>query len=217
MDALLKPAALRTQMSGTGLITQTRRGKSLTAPAVILLQYPDKMRIEVQDPVGSTLRLLIIDGPTFWLYQNNAKVNVSGPLSALPAEFRFPFSAEDLVRVFLARPRWENFRDVLAEDGPKVGAKTSFGYEELRWDPSALTPSEWTDSFGNGRMVTARFEEFEAREGARFPTKIRLVEPAQDTSVLLVWKDWQPSVPQDKKLFQIPPTRDFGRPTKALR
>jgi outer membrane lipoprotein-sorting protein len=204
-------------MSGTLLLTTERNGKSVTVPAVMLVQYPDKLRLEIQDPVGSTLALLIIQGERFWLYQKDRRENLTGPLSAIPSEVRFPFNAEDLTRVFLARPYWSAFEGMAVGEGFKVSRATKTGRETLAYDSRELTPVSWRSESKGFSAATAAFEEFEARDGARYPTRIRLSANAGGKSVLVVWKDWQPSVAKTKNHFEIPPSQDFGRPTKALR
>lgn len=217
MAELEKRSGVRSEMSGTLLFTTQHKGKSVTAPAVMLVEYPDKLRLELQDPVGSTLGLLVISGDQFWLYQKNRKENLTGPLKAIPSEVRFPFNAEDLVRVLLARPYWSQFQGAKVGEGNKVSRATKGGTETVAYDPKELSPESWRTENKGFPAATATFEEFEAREGARYPTKIRLATEEGGRSVLVVWKDWQPSVPKTKNLFEIPPAQDFGRPTKALR
>lgn len=217
---LEKRSSVRKEMAGTLLFTTEQNGKSVTAPAVMLVEYPDKLRLELQDPVGSTLGLLVINGDTFWLYQKNRKENLTGPLRAMPSDIRFPFNAEDLVRVFLARPYWSEFRGPV-EKGNAITRSTKLGRETVVYNPSELSPVSWRSEFKDFPAGTATFEEFEARDGARYPTKIRLSSEQGGRSVLVVWKDWETSVPRKasggKNPFDIPPPHDFGRPTKALR
>ena len=67
------------------------------------------------------------------------------------------------------------------------------------------------------RIVT--YEEYEAKSGVLYPTRIRLFTrraDGQDDSLLIVWDEWEPTIPKNEKLFQIPQPQAFGRPTKAL-
>lgn len=204
-------------MSGTLLFTTTQKGKSVTAPAVMLVEWPDKLRLELQDPVGSVLGLLVINGDRFWLYQQNRKENLTGPLSAMPVEVQLPFDAERLVRVFLARPDWAAFRDAPLGEGNTLRRPIDGGTEFVSYDAGSFTPESFGLETKGGARMLAEYDDYTAQSGLRFPTKVRLSNEAIHRSVLLVWKDWQPTVPQEKKLFQIPQQRDFGRPTKALR
>lgn len=201
-------------MAGTIRITQAENGKSLTAPGVLLLQWPDKLRLEVQDPVGSTLFLLVIEGGRFWLYNQERKENLSGPVKSLPTGVSLPFNSEDLVRVLLARPRLEAFTRAVVKAN-SAEATTGKTKEFLRWDASRYQPEEWSREPAGQAAVTARYEEFAAKGGVLYPTKIRLNRENQ-RSALVVWDEWETTIDGEKKLFQIPPSRQFGRPTKAL-
>lgn len=213
---LQKNSESREAVSGTLLFTTTNKGKSVTAPAVMLVEWPDKLRLELQDPVGSVLGLLVISGDRFWLYQQNRKENLTGPLSAMPVEVQLPFDAKSLVRVFLARPDWQAFRDAPLGEGNLLKRPTPSGTEFVSYD-SGLAPKTFGIEAKSGARMVVEYDDYTAQAGLRFPTKVRLTNEAINRSVLLVWKDWQASVPQEKKLFQIPQQRDFGRPTKALR
>lgn len=194
------------------LLTHTQRGRAVTTPAILLVAAPDRLRLELQDPVGSLLGLLVIKGDQFWLYRHDARENLTGPLARLPADLGLPFRAEDLARVILARPYFERF----AGSAANAGAVEKNG-ETLRWSTDPLEPREWTRREPNVGLFGATYEEYESRSGTRFPTRVKLREEATQREVLVAWKDWEPSVPKDEKLFQIPQQQQFGRPTKALR
>ena len=203
------------------LLTHTQRGRAVTTPAILLVAAPDRLRLELQDPVGSLLGLLVIKGDQFWLYRHDARENLTGPLARLPADLGLPFRAEDLARVILARPYFERFAGApagerFAKSAAKAGTVEANG-ETLRWSTDPLEPREWTRREANGGLFGAVYEEYESRSGTRFPTRVKLREEATQREVLLAWKDWEPSVPKDEKLFQIPQQQQFGRPTKALR
>ncbi len=206
-------------MSGTIYLTQTQGEKSLRAPGVLLLRWPDQLRLEVQDPLGSTQVLLIMDGGRFWLYQQNRKENLTGPVAkllAVPEIPNLPFG-KNLAGYFLGRLEWERWQKAQVEGN---GATLSLGEgaESLEWDESHQL-SKWSRLAPKpGAAYSLQYQEFEFRAGTLYPTKIRWQseggnKPGQTVSVS--WEDWQPSVPE-KNLFQIPPAQDFGRKTKAL-
>lgn len=202
-------------MSGTIRITQTVEGKSVTIPGVLLVSWPGSLRLELQDPVGSVLALLLVEGDRFWLYQQNRKENLTGPIAKLPTGFSLPFVAEDLVRVILARPDLEKFKSAPAEGNRVELAK---GQEALSWSGDRFQIQEWVKKIPGAPLSRANYEEYASRSGALYPTKLRLTSGAgekSERSALVVWVDWEPKV-YDKKIFQIPPSRDFGRKTKAL-
>lgn len=202
-------------MSGTIRITQTVEGKSVTIPGVLLVSWPGSLRLELQDPVGSVLALLLVERDRFWLYQQNRKENLTGPIAKLPTGLSLPFVAEDLVRVVLGRPDLEKFKAVASEGNRAELVK---GQEALSWSESRFLVEEWMKKIPGAPSSRANYEEYSSKAGALYPTKLRLtsgVGEKSERSALVVWVDWEPKV-YDKKTFQIPPSRDFGRKTKAL-
>ena len=199
---MMKNAAKRSAMSGELLVTSELDGKSVTIPAVLLAQWPDKFRLELQDPVGGMLTLVVVNGGSFWLFERGRKEILTGPLKKIPFPLLPKGGAEDLLRLFLARP------------DPARGRKG----DVLEWDDELREPLAWKRTEAGAR-ASAVWEDYEFRDGARYPTKLRLSGPAADgksREVLLVWKDWQPSVPSEQKLFQIPQQQTFGLKIKAL-
>ena len=199
---MLKNGEKRTAISGELLLTTELEGKSVTIPAVLLASWPDKFRLELQDPVGGMLALVVVNGERFWLFEKERKENLTGPLSRIPFPLLPKGGAEDLLRLFLARPDLGRGRKG----------------DTVEWDETLKEPLAWRRAEG-GRKSAAIYEDYEFRDGARYPTKLRLSGPTADgksREVVLVWKDWQASVPDVQKLFQIPQQQTFGRPTKAL-
>ncbi len=177
-------------------------GKSVTVPAVLLALWPNQLRLELQDPVGGMLALVVVNGKEFWLYQRERPYILTGPLGKNPFSLLPRGSAEDLLRIFLARP-------------PIREQRSS---EKITWDEKMQEPLVWSRKEKRGAL-SASYEDYEFREGARYPTKLRLSSPGEDgrmQEVILVWKDWKPSVPSGQKLFQIPQQQTFGRKIKAL-
>ena len=80
--------------------------------------------------------------------------------------------------------------------------------------------NDYKATMATGYAASAAFyEDYEFKSGLHYPTKIRLIGPGPDgkeSQILLAWKDWEPSVPAEKKLFQIPQQQTFGRKIKAL-
>lgn len=177
-------------------------GKSVTVPAVLLALWPHQLRLELQDPVGGMLALVVVNGEEFWLFQKERPYILRGPLAKIPFPLLPRGSAEDLLRVFLARPPIREQRSL----------------EKITWDEKMQEPLAWKREVKGG-AVSASYDDYEFREGARYPTKLRLSSPGSDggmQEVILVWKDWKPSVPSGQKLFQIPQQQTFGRKIKAL-
>jgi outer membrane lipoprotein-sorting protein len=208
----------REAMAGTILLTRTAEGRSVTAPGVLLVQWPDKLRLELQDPVGSLLGLLVVNGGRFFLYQHDRKENLTGPLSRLPGSAFGQLGQEDLARIFLARPELEGFRGATVTGG-KASATVEGARQTLSWSGRHLL-EEWTQQSPEGPFSSAQFDSYEFREGALYPTRVRLRRSGgglPEESMLIAWREWEPAVSRQKNLFEIPVEQRFGRPTKALR
>ncbi|MGZ3654581.1 MAG: hypothetical protein ACXVB9_16195 [Bdellovibrionota bacterium] len=216
---IAKNTEKRGAVSGNLLVTGEFEGKSVTTPAVLLVEYPDKLRLELQDPVGGILVLLVLNGDRCWLYQRDRDVIYTGAASRLPFGMIPHLSPQELVRVFLARPD----ADHLSRSAPLGEGKAQYRsgdlLETILWDSSLAEPSEWRISHAGKGGSSALYENYEFKSGLRYPTKIRLAASAPggvQREIALAWKDWEPSVPKEKKLFQIPQQESFGRKIKAL-
>jgi hypothetical protein len=205
VDDLIRNSEKRDAVSGNLLVTTELEGKSVTAPAVLLAAFPDRLRLELQDPVGGVLALLVLNGDRFWFYAHDRAEILTGPVRDLPPGLLPRLSAGDIVRFFLARPYADRLRRARLESG-----MAEFQGETVRWDGNLAEPSAW--SVGD---ASATYEDYEFRSGLRYPTRIRLAGGSR--AVTLAWKDWEPSVPGEKKLFQIPQHETFGRKIKELR
>ncbi|HEY8278871.1 MAG TPA: hypothetical protein VIH99_04565 [Bdellovibrionota bacterium] len=202
----------------------------MTVPVILMAEWPDKFRFELQDPLGGTLALLVLNGEQFWLYQRERPEVLTGHI--LKLQFSpFPFSAaKDAAGIVLAHPPFEIDRSI-SPVHPEVELTEGRAVAHLNtirqtatWDGDfqltgyALT-IEGTSL--DGRVINeAKYEDYEFKSGSHFPTKMRVsggsavVGKKQEATI--VWKDWELSVPNEKKLFQIPQQQTFGRKIKAL-
>jgi len=204
-------------MSGTVTFTHSSGGKALSTPGVLLVEWPGSLRLEVQDPVGSMLLLLVVSEGKFWLYDQSRRENLTGPLKSLPPGLVPSLQPEEILRVFLARPPLDTFKQAPVE-GMSAVVREETREHFLRWD-SSFFPREWVIKQRGGAEEGVTWDDFTFRDGVHYPGKVRLrrMLPGQaDQSALILWNDWEPSVPKEKKLFHIPPAQGFGRPTKAL-
>jgi hypothetical protein len=216
-------AEKRTGISGTLYVTAKIGAKSITAPAVMLVRWPDKFRLEAQDPVGGTLMLLVVNGSEFWLYQKGRPEILTGQLKFLPAPLRMITGGKDIVRAFLARPpleEWKNpvlsGREARPRAAPDLGAVRP---AKVSWDGRQLEPEVWEQTLSNGGKSVFEYDDYATHAGVSFPEKIRVTHTDPDDisqASTFAWRDWQPNVPEEKKLFQIPQQQRFGRKIKAL-
>jgi outer membrane lipoprotein-sorting protein len=222
VDDLVHNSEKRVAVSGNLMVTTEVNGKSVSTPAVLLAEFPDKLRLELQDPVGGILGLLVVNGDRCWLYLHDKPEIFTGPVDRLPFGLFPHVSGEELVRIFLARPYAEHLRNSGLQADRAVFQKNELS-ETVLWSDSPAEPKEWRSSrTGQGEFV-ATYEDYEFKAGARYPTRLKLaVKDAEknERDLTLAWKDWEGSVPQSdskgKKLFEIPQQNTFGRKIKAL-
>jgi outer membrane lipoprotein-sorting protein len=215
-DSLLRlqrNCELRKAISGTAFFTSKVNGKSVSAPAVILAKWPDRLRIELQDPAGGLLGLMVFAEGKFWFYQHDRPEILTGSIRSFPSEHMAGVSATDLVRVFLARPPFEKVPVDAVRNGEANFHLGPFA-ETIRWDEKTLQPLQWVEVKGDGSSSLAEFGDYEFRQGAHYPRLFSLKQGERQS--IVSWREWEPSVPEEKKLFQIPQQQTFGRKIKAL-
>lgn|GEM_PF-4468633 len=217
LNRLEKNVAKRDSVSGNLMVTAELNGQSVSVPAVLLVSYPDKFRLEVQDPVGGLIALVVVNGEQFWLFERERNEILTGALSKIPFPLIPKGGSEDLVRYFLARPYIERVRRGEVRDSRSV-LREQMLRETVEWS-DVPEPVLWKREVNGRTQIRAEYDDYEAKDGLRFPSKLRLTGVGNDgklRQVLLVWKDWLASVPSEQKLFQIPQQQTFGRKIKAL-
>ena len=218
LSDLVKNSEKRSAVSGNLFVTTELGGRSVTMPAVLLVEFPDHLRLELQDPMGGIVALLVLNGPRAWLYMRDRPEIFTGPADKLPLSLFPTSSVEELVRVFLARPYAERLNKAALSDGKAVFREGGL-LETLLWDGRVAEPEEWRRSRAGKGGLSALYEDYEFKAGLRYPTMIKLAgadSEGNQRRITLAWKDWDPSVPEEKKLFQIPQQETFGRKIKAL-
>jgi hypothetical protein len=217
VEALEKNSVKREAVSGELLVSSEVDGRLATAPAVLLAEFPDKLRLELQDPVGGLLVLLVMNGDRFWLFERERSEILTGPVKKIPFPLLPRGSAEDLVRLVLARPYVERLRR-----GELAGGKVVFRepplVETVAWDRTH-EPTLWAREVAGKKQMSAQYEDYTFQSGLRFPAKLILSgwgSDGKERRATLVWKEWQASVPREKKLFLIPQQQTFGRKIKVL-
>jgi outer membrane lipoprotein-sorting protein len=214
LQRLQRNAEQRKAMAGTAFYTNKLSGKAVRAPAVVLVRWPDSLRLELQDPAGGLLGLILVSGERFWLYRHDRPEILTGPLKSFP-EWQLPqgAGASDLLRIFLARPPFEKVPVTAVRDGEASFAAGGIA-ETILWDGKSLQPRKWTELRASGEFMEVTYDDFAFRSGAHYPGTITFSQ-GNDLSVIQ-WREWEPSVPDEQKLFQIPQQQTFGRRIKIL-
>jgi hypothetical protein len=201
----------RMEMSGSVKFTQETEKGSITLPGTFVLRWPDQARLEVQDPFGGVQFLLILNKENFWMYRSDWKENLQGKISDLGNFSSIPIRGENFLPIFLSKPD-------LAEFTQKGDVLLGAGSQEIRWDHRYQLAS-WSFSLGDRGRGSAKYLDWASQSGALYPTKLQLVleKEGKSRSIFLQWDDWSSEAPKRSSIFQIPPSTDFGKTTKALR
>jgi hypothetical protein len=225
LDSVIANIEKRSQISGTLFVTarQGAENKEVTLPAVMLVQWPDKMRLEIQDPVGGTLALFVVNGPDFWFYDKQRPEILTGPLSKLPSSLGVVSGGSEFVRAMLARPPLDQWKNPVLENHTATpfppADLTKMLHAQIKWSDRIREPEQWFMNKPDGGNDTFDYEDYQTHSGHSFPEKIRVTHVGGNGDLgtaTFAWKDWQPFVPQEKNLFQIPQQQRFGRKIKAL-
>ena len=185
----------RTALSGNGSISIVTKEQNISAPGVLVLQWPNKLRLEVQDPMGATQALLIFNEQQFWWDDTKQNKPVIGPLNhpSLQNIVPIPLSGTSLIGALLGRVDTE----VITDQSLRLGEPLSALY-----------------TFSNNRVVRVEYESYETVGGLSYPSLIRIVLQVAGTETSrLVWRwsDAQPNGGALPQIFQIPPE---GAPKK---
>lgn len=169
-------------MSGTGTISW-RDKKSIAAPAVLLVEYPSKLRLEVMDPVGGIQALLIFNQKEFWWEDRQAKKAWTG------------IATESNLKKFLALP----VDPVLFVMG--IGGQT-FAFQDFDFNENLNEVDRWKAK----PNIQIYYDDYAVRFGKQYPKSVRfLVGDGPEQKVLTwEWDDWRPELPPGNKSFQIP-------------
>lgn len=211
-------AEKRSVISGSGFFSWKDKQTNIAAPGVLLVSWPDRLRLEVQDPIGGTQALLVVNGESFWWYSAQEKEIFTGRVARLQQALGFSFMAQDLVQAFLARSDFS--LNWMGDDCSYCVQAVEKGLRQrLYWSDRLNEVVEWEKNFSGRRRGVVSWEDFMLRLGVSFPRKTRLdsyVNGELEQSISWVWNEWQPSLVNDKNLFEIPQKERFGRKIKIL-
>ena len=213
LERVREMAERRERGAGTGSVSWKTRRRNVSANGVMLLDWDGrKLRLEVQDPIGGMIALIVLDDDRFWSYVEEEGEAVTGPMDhpdvrkVLP----LPLSTEDYLRVLLARPR---FADLDFKYGKKPNsALLHYPGDERRdyveWDPATEQPLRWHIRWRNRRYIEVEYSDYEPVLGVPFPNTIRIHYAYGRRSILRMtwrWRGLEGYIPEGSQAFRIPP------------
>jgi outer membrane lipoprotein-sorting protein len=170
---------------------------------VVLVQRPDRVRLETLSPLGALL-ILTATGDELAGFHTREGVFYRGKSSPLNL-YRFtqiPLSVGELTAVLMGLPpaageaEWKN-------EGPSIIREVRGGWKEtITFDPSRPLPIRWQRLNPEGKVeMSARFSDFTTTPAGPFPLKIVLEAPTQQRRLEITYKEPELNVGLDAALF----------------
>lgn len=212
----------RKQISGSGSIAWVSQNpkRNIAAAGVLLIESPDRLRLEVQDPLGNILALLVVNGDRLWWFSNEEKAITMARGNGLAQLLAFPITGAEFVRAWLARPSLDGFAWSDEGEGETVFARTHRGRtERLVWLNRTEEPEQWVRAYSANSELRVDYDDYAMHGGVEFPETVRitvLIDGKEENSLLWNWRDWRATVPDRPELFQIPQPNPERRPVKSF-
>ncbi|NUM88795.1 MAG: hypothetical protein HUU37_06305 [Bdellovibrionales bacterium] len=179
----------RSQFSGSGFLSWKAKDRNVAAPGALVVRHPDQLRLELNDPVGGTLALLVLDGGRFFWFSQDDPVNTSGDVRMLQRLIPIPIEGRELVGALLARHLGDPSEMVTEIRGGLIQVKVE--YEDYGMREGVSVPKV---------------------------TRITLFRQGRPQSRLTwTWSEVRPQIPERENLFLIPVGKVFGKRTNPLR
>ncbi len=179
----------RSVLAGSGFISWKAKDRDVAAPGVMVVRHPDQLRLELNDPVGGTLALLVIDGGKFFWSSKDDPVNTTGDVRLLQRLVPIPIEGKELVGALLARQLGDPAEMVTELRGGSLEVKVE--YEDYSIREGVSVPKLV-------RISLLREEKLHSR-------------------LTWTWSEVRPHLPDRSDLFRIPPKNTFGKRTNTLR
>lgn len=190
---------------------------NIAAQGVLIIEGPERMRLEIQDPVGGTQALLILNGERFFWFMAEAAHNWAGPVAKLHKVATVSLSGEQLVRVLLGSPNLSGF---VSKSEGEWEKETEVAKEHIFANSSGEL-GVWNIAKKNTAWTMhASYENYAVRSGVSVPylTQIELLESNKLKSRFVwKWNDFRFEGATNDALLRIPSGAFLGKPTKVLR
>lgn len=170
---------------------------------VVLVQRPDRLRLETLSPLGALL-ILTASADEMAGFHTREGVFYRGKTS-IENLYRFtqiPLSVGELTAVLMGLPPVTSEGGWRSE-GPSIMRDLGRGWKEtITFHPSQLLPIRWQRLNPEGNVeMSARFSDFTDTPAGPFPLKIVLEAPAQQRRLEITYKEPELNVEIASALF----------------
>ena len=170
---------------------------------VVLVQRPDRLRLETLSPLGALL-ILTASGDEMAGFHTREGVFYRGK-SSIENLYRYtqiPLSVGEMTSVLMGLPpvageaEWKN-------DGPSIVRDLRAGWKEaITFHPSQLLPIRWQRLNPEGKVeMSARFSDFTDTPAGPFPLKIVIEAPTPQRRLEITYKEPELNVDLASTLF----------------
>lgn len=170
---------------------------------VVLVERPDRLRLETLNFLGQTQTLLVSDGDEYSFYDGRALESGAADDEILRDRLGFDISARDAIAVLLAAPplAGESPQQIFADGGERV---VEFEMQRVRFAPDGrLLGVERLDPRGE-TIWSAEFADFRD-DASAFPMELALAFPRTGFRVALELEDVELNPDLDRALFDVTP------------
>jgi outer membrane biogenesis lipoprotein LolB len=170
---------------------------------VVLVQRPNRLRLETLSPLGALL-ILTASADEMVGFHTREGIFYRGK-SSIENLYRYtqiPLGVGELTAVLMGLPpvageaEWKN-------DGPSIVRDLRAGWKEaITFHPSQLLPIRWQRLNPEGKVeMSARFSDFTDTPAGPFPLKIVLEAPTQQRRLEITYKEPELNVDLASALF----------------
>lgn len=184
--------ALRQAVLADGNIAWNSAQKKMAAAVSMAAAWPNSLRLEIQDPFGGRIALLLIHGENFWWESQEDSRAYTGTLRSkeLKQILPWPVLEVPLVAILLLR----------SGEGAQVG-----------WNERFQEPSYWQIN----SSWRVNYNDYQISSGQYFPAEMRIL--AKSEELIFRWQDWQTKADLPQKIFQIPPPDSIASRYRRLK
>jgi hypothetical protein len=183
-----------------------------------VVDWPNGLRLEVQNPLGGTVAFVVIDQTDFWSYSEEEGIAWRGRVNAESSR-RFlpiPLVPQDFFRALLARPDLEGVQPGKKEFSLDLSLKGK--QQTMIWDPMNDQLTLWRiEAKGKEAYVEAEYSDYFLKSGQGFPRRVRLSyfqNGKENFRLVWQWHDLETYLPAISNPFSIPPAWAEGITTK---
>lgn len=204
---LREQAEQKRLLAGDGQIRWKDQKDNVRAGGLLFIKYPDRLRLEVQDPFGGTQAVLIMNGPDFFWYDARNERAWRGKVKDKRVQrfLTFPFISEDFVQAMLGQLPIPNdakqdidFRLHWAEQAETFQADINEEYWHLAFFERATSKQTI-------RVEYRSFERIDAVGVVPMFTRVQLFQRDKEQARLdWRWSEVSSKISQPAELFTVP-------------